>query len=313
MSGVAYGNAPGAAADPILGKLGPLALDGTYRLRVVVESMAGSRNLTTDGQASPTTAVDAASFLVGYNQVAGSWDRIRTVGVQNNYPLLNDALPMTGALYSASVVVAWDLTNSRDARVRCNVYGAMAVQLDPAGASPWSAFDNIDPTAVNAQPVVVPIGRVRTAALGGTNGRTAYPSLDTRGSVQVSTARPDANLSNLNNASPGVVGGPSAIDTAAAILKASAGFLQSFRIVNKEPAATGWYVQVFDLAGAPAANAVPIWETWLAQNGVLAVQGVEFSMPAHRFANGIVIGISSTPALYTAAVLPKNIITGSTY
>lgn len=272
-------------------------------------AVAGDATLADDFANPSGSALITGAFVSGFDGT--TWDRIRSVTVPNNYPL-GTTLPQMGALYTASIVVAWDSTNSRDSRVRCNVYGALAVTLDAAGASAWSAFDNINPAAINAQAMVVPIGRIRTSSLAGTAGNTAYPSLDIRGTLQTTSARPDAGQTTNNNATLGVVGGPCAVDSNDISLSASACFLQYLRVVSTE-STNARYLQLHNTNAAIGAAAVPVISFYMKAGDKLELWGENLSKLAHWFTTGLRIGWSSTATTYTAAGTPKLEVTAAIY
>lgn len=83
---------------------------------------------------------------------------------------------------------------------------------------------------------------------------------------------------------------------AAVSITQKAGCLYQFSVLNKS--STAYYLQLHDLATAPAANAAPIFEVPLPAGPINGVQ-ISFQLAGLYFANGIAIAISTTPLVLT--------------
>ena len=288
--GIAWGNAPGGSADPVLGKVGPLALDSSYRLRAVVERLSGSTDVSADNIASPTDAAAVAAFSLGYD--GATWDRLRV----RAWPTASGTETASAAALDVTAALVGYNGSGGISRARVLTTGAQVIAsaVGDIDASANNTASNYGSTALLNTYAVALMGVTSSLDVVAAGAHTKRGVLgDTYGQLYTQPGAPAPNA--RDNGSIGFV-----VDTASVNLKASAGSIWSVYARSREGAATTRYFQIHNKASAPAAADVPILSYRVESGEILKLAPNELGGPHGRYLpTGISVAWSSAVASYT--------------
>lgn len=253
---VMWGNAPGAAAAPVKGRFGAIALDSSYRIRAAVEGLTGAINLSADNITSPTDAVAVASFLLGYDAAGNNWDRVRQ-SAQSGTPGTTTAA--AAALETRAQLLAGDISNNLR-KLAASAQNELLVNLS-GGASSGFAVD-VNWAAILLQWIQAPIYIKTSAAVPTpfTTDRWNAPLGNTVGATYVArgagalNGRDSATITPLTNQST-------------VVIKATPGRLDGAVITSLEAAGIARVIGFFNKTTAPVATDVPKFIFYVAGAG----------------------------------------------